>query len=280
MFFRKKHKTLHLSLDLTAIDKHVIARRGQTMDEVIPDCSVGGPRRRGQSGDVDLTPLMADLQKVLLEPNYAFLHRTARGGHALSEALQRVHLPAIMLEELHWMRRYDYIYHHTLAVALLVARLALDLCETVEDAGTAATAALVHDFGITRVPLSILEKTSQLANEETRIIHEHPCYSYLLLAYYTGDPSSALAHIAYEHHENLLGTGYPRRITRPSRTAQLIRLSDAFDAMISARPFRPAMSGRRALDILALEVEKGTMAPEPLAILERYILVDAARVRA
>ncbi len=87
----------------------------------------------------------------------------------------------LMVEELSWMERYKYHDDHTLAVMTLMT---LELHQGKEEALKAASCALTHDFGITRVPEQILNKVSPLDEQEMKVVREHPSYSFCLLTYY------------------------------------------------------------------------------------------------
>jgi response regulator RpfG family c-di-GMP phosphodiesterase len=71
--------------------------------------------------------------------------------------------------------------------------------------------------------------------------------------------------IAYGHHEKLDGRGYPRRITGNAIPIQtrMMTISDIYDALTAQdRPYKPAVSHDRALDILRDEVEDGQLDTE------------------
>ncbi|MGH7699413.1 MAG: HD domain-containing phosphohydrolase, partial [Gemmatimonadales bacterium] len=68
--------------------------------------------------------------------------------------------------------------------------------------------------------------------------------------------------IAYGHHEKLTGVGYPRRITAEAIPVQtrMMTISDIYDALTAQdRPYKPAVSRDRALEIMAEEVADGQL---------------------
>jgi HD-GYP domain-containing protein (c-di-GMP phosphodiesterase class II) len=68
--------------------------------------------------------------------------------------------------------------------------------------------------------------------------------------------------IAYGHHEKMDGGGYPRRITADAIPIQtrMMTISDIYDALTAQdRPYKRAVSGDRALDILTTEVKEGQL---------------------
>jgi HD-GYP domain-containing protein (c-di-GMP phosphodiesterase class II) len=58
--------------------------------------------------------------------------------------------------------------------------------------------------------------------------------------------------VAFEHHANIDGTGYPRlgRAGRPHLASQIVHVADVFDALRTNRPYRAAMGADRARQIL------------------------------
>jgi hypothetical protein len=68
--------------------------------------------------------------------------------------------------------------------------------------------------------------------------------------------------IAFGHHEKLNGTGYPRRLTGEAIPIQtrMMTVSDIYDALTAQdRPYKPAVSSERALDIMKEEVDDGQL---------------------
>ncbi|MEO6259972.1 MAG: HD domain-containing phosphohydrolase [Thermoanaerobaculia bacterium] len=73
---------------------------------------------------------------------------------------------------------------------------------------------------------------------------------------------SAVADIAYAHHEKLNGRGYPRKLnaTEIPIQSRMMTISDIYDALTANdRPYKRAISTERALDILKMEVNDGLL---------------------
>ena len=115
-------------------------------------------------------------------------------------------------------------------------------------------AAILHDVGMLDVPTSILGATRPLTLEETLTIQRHPA---------SGAEIAKNAHFSVEiqqailsHHERMDGTGYPAglRGEQIPLMGRIVAVCDAFNAMTSPRPYRPAMSTQAAL----AELQTGT----------------------
>jgi len=116
-------------------------------------------------------------------------------------------------------------------------------------------AALLHDLGKLSVPNSVLDKPGPLAAEEWETVRLHPYYTQRILERVRGFQS--LAYVASSHHERLDGRGYFRglRGNEVPLGARILAVADVYDALTSARPYRPAMTQERA--IATLEKDRG-----------------------
>jgi len=102
-------------------------------------------------------------------------------------------------------------------------------------------AAVVHDIGKIGVPESILHKPGRLSEEERAIINKHPEYGWGVLRLFPDLQQASL--ITLHHHENFDGTGYPGKLhgTEIPIGARIVTVIDAFDAMVSNRPYRKGL---------------------------------------
>ena len=102
-------------------------------------------------------------------------------------------------------------------------------------------AAYFHDIGKIEVPAEILQKPDALTPAEWAIIKQHPGHGRALLDDTFIEEASE---IVEQHHERLDGSGYPYGLTAPDilLEAFIIAVADAYDAMTSNRPYRPALS--------------------------------------
>ncbi|MGI6685919.1 MAG: diguanylate cyclase [Bacillota bacterium] len=108
------------------------------------------------------------------------------------------------------------------------------------------TAALLHDIGKIAIDEGILNKSDKLILEEWNEIKRHPEIGHRILN--TSYNFSELADCILAHHERWDGTGYPKGLKGEDipLISRIIALADSFDAMISTRPYRQAMSHEEA----------------------------------
>jgi putative two-component system response regulator len=115
---------------------------------------------------------------------------------------------------------------------------------------------MLHDAGKLGIPDSILLKPGSLTAEEWSIMRMHPVYAYTWLAGIAYLRPSL--DIPYCHHEKWNGTGYPRGLAGEEipLTARLFAIVDVWDALISDRPYRKALSPEAAWQIIRGESGK------------------------
>ncbi|MBU3188411.1 HD-GYP domain-containing protein [Clostridium bowmanii] len=119
-----------------------------------------------------------------------------------------------------------------------------------------STASLLHDIGKIGVPTEILNKPGKLTEDEYNIIKLHPIHTKTILDKISN--FSNISNIAYSHHENYDGTGYPQGLKGDEIPfeSQIIQVADAYDAMTSDRAYRKALSINEALEIIEKEMGK------------------------
>ncbi|HEX3549861.1 MAG TPA: HD domain-containing phosphohydrolase [Candidatus Elarobacter sp.] len=124
-----------------------------------------------------------------------------------------------------------------------------------------------------------------LSGDERRKMEQHVTQSFYFLREipWTKTPWQRVPEMAYGHHEHLDGTGYPRGLKGAEIVPQvrILTIADVFDALTATdRPYKPAMSVERALDVLVREfAERGKVDADllDLFITKRVYLPVVAR---
>lgn len=120
-----------------------------------------------------------------------------------------------------------------------------------------AAAANVHDLGKIAIPDSILRKPGSLTAEEFEFVKTHATIGAEIVLQLDDPAFEDLAVYVQHHHERFDGTGYPAglRGTEIPLGARVLAVVDAFDAMVSWRPYAAQLPVPEALDVIHRERE-------------------------
>lgn len=145
----------------------------------------------------------------------------------------------------------DYIFTHSLNVTIYALALGSKLGLPPRQLEELGFGAILHDVGKMLVPRDILLKPDKLSYPEYLQIQEHAEAGFNILRKAPTVPLVA-AHCAYQHHERLDGSGYPRGLVEKDIHfyAKILAIADVFDAVTSNRVYRKAMLPHEGLEIL------------------------------
>lgn len=147
---------------------------------------------------------------------------------------------------------YDnYIYQHSLQVAIYSIAIAKEMHYNSVEILQIGIGAILHDIGKMMIPQEILKKPDQLTNEEYELMKLHTKYGFDVLRN-LHTISLLSAHCAFQHHERLDGSGYPRGLVdfEIHPYAKIIAVADVFDAVTSNRVYRDKMLPSRGMEII------------------------------
>lgn len=217
-----------------------------------------------------------------------WLHETARESgsvgsleaeavvRSLSVALHSGRAPSVPLEGLTGLDQYTTV--HSMNVALLSMSLAEEMAYTSEDVYRIGVGALLHDIGKSRTPLEILNKPGKLTDEEFAAVQRHPVDGARMLLESSPDLRLA-AVIAYEHHMQGGGGGYPERRYERERhpAARVVQVCDVYDSLRTDRPYRDAMTPAKARGIIRENAERNAFDAEAT---EKFLeMIDRVEIR-
>jgi PAS domain S-box-containing protein len=148
--------------------------------------------------------------------------------------------------------RDPYTAGHQLRVTQLANAIAMELDLSEEQIRGIHMASLIHDVGKINVPAEILSKPSKLTENEFNLLKSHSQTGYDILK--NVDFPWPIAKIVLQHHERMDGSGYPQGLKGEEilLAARIIGVADVVEAMVSHRPYRPAMGIEEALKEISL----------------------------
>ena len=150
-----------------------------------------------------------------------------------------------LLQVLH--EREPDLRDHVGDVAELALRVGIRLGLKAEELDDVRRAAELHDVGKSAVPDAILAKPGPLDEREWEFVRQHTLVGERILR--AAPALHSVAKLVRSSHERFDGTGYPDGLVGQTIPlgARIVSACDAWDAMITTRPYRKAMSaGRRA----------------------------------
>lgn len=139
---------------------------------------------------------------------------------------------------------------HSDKVSALCAKIAMALQLDSDSIKEVEMAGLMHDIGKIAININLLNKAGALTEAEYEEVQRHAEVGYQILK--SVDTYSPLAECVLSHHEKWDGSGYPRGLKEKEIPlyARIIAIADAYEAMVSDRPYRDAMPKNLALDEL------------------------------
>jgi len=151
--------------------------------------------------------------------------------------------------------RDDVTGKHNQRVARMAGAIAAEI-GTPESAALLARVAALHDIGKVGIPDSVLLKAGPLTADEWVIMKTHTTIGAQILSSGRSEFMILAEQVAGCHHERWDGKGYPKglRGTQIPLAARIVAVVDVFDALGSARPYRPAYSVDESFN----EIERGS----------------------
>jgi HD-GYP domain-containing protein (c-di-GMP phosphodiesterase class II) len=136
--------------------------------------------------------------------------------------------------------RDPYTAGHSQRVAESARHLAIWLGLPGEEADLVETAGRVHDLGKVAMDPALLTKAGPLTEEEWAQVRRHPIHGAAIVEKFAG--YRGCAPLVRHHHERWDGAGYPDGLAGEAIPlgARILAVADAYDAMTSARAYRPA----------------------------------------
>ena len=158
--------------------------------------------------------------------------------------------------------RDPYTAGHCERLAAYAVQLGTALALGQEDLTALRRGGYLHDIGKITVPDEILKKGSNLSPAEWQIMRQHPIAGENICR-----PLKSLRPILpiiRQHHEHWDGSGYPDRLVGNEipLLARVLQVVDVYDALRTARPYKPALSHDQSVKTMQEEAHRGLWDPE------------------
>ncbi len=200
------------------------------------------------------------------------LQKTLLRDQAESEPIEIMSVFVTALESLE--SKDPSLRGHSARVSLYAGEVALALGLPRAQVAVTRRAGLLHDLGKLALPDAVLLKPGSLTTEEYALVQRHPVMGGRILRRLPVFVDEAEA---VEHHlERYDGSGHPGALTGDAipLAARILSVADAFDAMTSPRPYRPALSQEATLD----ELTRSAGTQFDPAVVQAFAAVPRARL--
>ena len=181
----------------------------------------------------------------------------------------------------HWSGSIESKDRHTQGhcerVADLACALAIrDGCES-RELFWFRMGATLHDIGKLIIPSDVLNKPGKLAPDEWELIKRHPVAGVEMLT--EMHFPAQVAPMVRSHHERWDGQGYPDALAGDAipRAARMLCIADVYDALMSKRSYKGALSHEAALDVMRADI--GQFDPALFAMFEELMRTRAPSMR-
>ncbi len=150
----------------------------------------------------------------------------------------------------------SYTAGHSVRVAKYSEKIARKLRLNEYDVEVLINLANLHDIGKVQIDLSVLNKPGKFDDADWVEMKKHPEVGYEIVKeiVFLKDQARAILY----HHERINGKGYPSGIKGEEIPlfAKILAVADAYDAMTTDRPYRPALTQKEAMKELEMHAGK------------------------
>ena len=144
----------------------------------------------------------------------------------------------------------QYTQNHSYRVSIFATRIAAEMGFGEERIEDVRAAALLHDIGKLDISRELLYKAARLTEEEFHEMRQHVSKGVGFLEPVGGSLRRVLPIILF-HHEHYDGTGYEEKVGEDiPLEARILAVADAYDAIVSDRPYRKGSAPFEAKDII------------------------------
>ncbi len=154
-----------------------------------------------------------------------------------------VHRKEAMVALVRMKKKDDYLYNHSISVAVLGAMIGHQIGMPGEDLENLALGCALMDVGKVKLPDEMLTSSAPLTREQQDTMRKHVQFGVALLAR-ENQVDPMVESVLLDHHERWDGSGYPngKLANEIPLVARIAGLVDTYDAMMTVRPYAPTQA--------------------------------------
>lgn len=249
-----------LGQDIWDTNGFLLLRRGQVLHSVyinrLFNIGINGIYiEDGLTEDIEIKPVIKDETRMNAVKNIRNLYMTTTATWSLSDETvnESVNILQQMVDEiffcsdpLYEIREFktekDYSYYHAINMATISMIMGTELKMKKPELKMLGMCAAFCDIGLKSLDQEMLDKKGSLTQSEIRTIETHPQAGFSMIKN-KYSIHSRVGQGVLHHHERWNGSGYPDGLTGNdiSLFGRIVAIADVYDALVSNRPFRPAV---------------------------------------
>lgn len=214
--------------------------------------------------DIKINPVVKDETRMNAVKNISNLYMTTSRSWKLSDQAvnETVGILQDMVDEIFFAKNpiYDvrefkteknYNYYHAVNMATISMIMGTDLRLRKEELKTLGMCAAFCDIGLNSLDQELLGKKDALTENEISTIRKHPELGFSMIKK-KYSIHSRVGQGVLQHHERWNGTGYPKGLAgdKICLYSRIVAIADVYDALISVRPYRPAVAPYEAFEFI------------------------------
>jgi HD-GYP domain-containing protein (c-di-GMP phosphodiesterase class II) len=156
--------------------------------------------------------------------------------------------PTVLYNLMDLKNHDNYYYLHSVNVSIISALIGKKLGLARDKVKELTTGALMHDIGMVCIDPNIIGQPRRLSDAEMAAVQEHTNFGFHLLRS-ARDLTVLVAHTAYQHHERMDGSGYPKGITDKDihLYGKIVAVADSYETMTTGRVYQKALWSHEAI---------------------------------
>lgn len=147
-----------------------------------------------------------------------------------------------------------YTYNHSLDVSIYSLGLGHAVGFKDKELHELGLGGLFHDIGKRYIPLDIICKNGPLTDIEWSLMQKHPQYGLVILDEHKS--SDNIKACAFEHHESMMGNGYPQQLAAHEihPMARVVAVADTYDALTTKRSYNDPLKPTDAIELMSTKL--------------------------
>lgn len=227
-------------------------------DTFIKSQPISNPIKRSQTTSINNIYSPRQLLSAFSNPNY--VKKLIQNNKRVSEIINSNNLNGTIYPD----NILKISNSHIMTTTACALNIANKMGISPADKKILETASIFHDFGKILIPAEIINKPSELTDDERKIVDLHSVLGYELLS--SSGLNERVLELIKNHHNPMS--------ENTDVLGQILSVADIYSALREERSYKPSMSEKEALSLLDQKAEKGEVSTEVVNALKASIISE------